>query len=533
MVGLHMARPNKSTNIVKLSENLGMFFDFSAPVCMPLAAVCKNHVKAKTVNDIENMKKGILIMLLSAIAGGLTAYAVVKAADAAGLVQTEQAASGASMFRTVNLSQDNWPDFTYAAESAVDAVVYVKVTSTQTMQQAPGSILDFFFGFPQQGSPQQREKVGSGSGVIIREDGYIVTNNHVIEGATKIEVTLNNNQKYPATLVGTDPATDVALLKIDAQGLPVVPFGDSDKLRLGEWVIAIGSPYDLRSTITAGIVSAKGRSMPNYSGEFKIESFIQTDAAVNPGNSGGALVDKAGNLVGINTAIVSQTGSYTGYSFAVPVNIVKKIVYDLMDYGSVQRAVLGITMQEIDDKIAEELKLSSRNGVYIVEVSKSGAADAAGIKAGDVLVAIDSTMITNAASVQEAVSRFSPGDEAEVTVIRDGKEKRIDVKFKGTARENGTKADDGSVAFYGSSIKSASEDTLEKLDIKSGVEIVELGPGKLMEAGATEGFVIQYVNDIPVKTPEDIIGIVKKSKRTVFIEGITPSGRTGYFGFGV
>jgi S1-C subfamily serine protease len=190
-------------------------------------------------------------------------------------------------------------------------------------------------------------------------------------------------------------------------------------------------------------------------------------------------------------------------------------------------------MQEIDDKIAEELKLSSRNGVYIVEVSKSGAADAAGIKAGDVLIAIDSTMITNAASVQEAVSRFSPGDEAEVTVIRDGKEKRIDVKFKGTARENGTKADDGSVAFYGSSIKSASEDTLEKLGIKSGVEIVELGPGKLMEAGATEGFVIQYVNDIPVKTPEDIIGIVKKSKRTVFIEGMTPSGRTGYFGFGV
>ena len=204
-----------------------------------------------------------------------------------------------------------------------------------------------------------------------------------------------------------------------------------------------------------------------------------------------------------------------------------------MDYGSVQRAVLGITMQEIDDKIAEELKLSSRNGVYIVEVSKSGAADKAGIKAGDVLIAIDSTMLTNSASVQEAVSRFSPGDEAVVTVIRDGKEKKLDVKFKGTAKENGTKSDDGSVAFYGSSIKAASEETLAKLGIKNGVEIVELGPGKLMEAGATEGFVIQYVNDHPVKTPEDIIEIVKKSKRTVFIEGTTPSGRTGYFGFGV
>lgn len=479
------------------------------------------------------MKKGILIMLLSAIAGGLTAYAVVQGFAGNNVGQSSQASVEQSLFRTVNLSQDNWPDFTYAAESAVDAVVYVKVTSTQIMQQAPNSVFDFFFGLPQQGAPQQREKVGSGSGVIISQDGYIVTNNHVIDGATKIEVTLNNNQKYQATLVGTDPATDVALLKIDAEGLPTIPFGDSDKLRLGEWVIAIGSPYDLRSTITAGIVSAKGRSMPNYTGEFKIESFIQTDAAVNPGNSGGALVDKAGNLVGINTAIISQTGSYTGYSFAVPVNIVKKIVYDLMDYGSVKRAVLGITMQEINDKIAEELKLSFRNGVYIVEVSKSGAADAAGIKPGDVLTAIDSTVITNAASVQEAVSRFSPGDEAVVTVIRDGKEKKLNVKFKGTAKENGTKADDGSVAFYGSSIKSATEETLKKLGVDSGVEIVELGPGKMMEAGAVKGFVIRFVNDQPVKTPEDIIEIAKKSKRTVFIEGLTPSGRTGYFGFGL
>ena len=475
------------------------------------------------------MKRSVLIVLLSAIVGGLTAYAVVK-----GLVkeqtQVVESVEGAR-FRTVNLSQDNWPDFTYAAESAVDAVVYVRVVSTQTQQQAPSSIFDFFFGYPG-AAPQQRERVGSGSGVIIREDGYIVTNNHVIEGATKIEVTLNNNQTYPATLVGTDPATDVALLKVEASGLPFIPFGDSDKLRLGEWVIAIGSPYDLRSTITAGIVSAKGRSMPS-NGEFKIESFIQTDAAVNPGNSGGALVDKAGNLVGINTAIISQTGSYTGYSFAVPSNIVKKIAYDLMDFGSVKRAVLGISMQAIDDKIAEDLKLSSRNGVYISEVSKSGAADEAGIKAGDILIAIDSTKLTTPASVQEAVSRFSPGDEAVVTVIRDGKEKMFDVKFKGTAQETGTLADDGAIAFYGSSIKAADEKTLEQFGLKHGVQIVDLGPGKLMEAGAVEGFIIQYVNDHPVKTPQEVIDIVKKSKRAVFIEGVTPSGRIGYFGFGV
>ena len=476
------------------------------------------------------MKRGILIALLSAAVGGLTAYAVVNAMTKS-QVRVVETSEGAQ-FRTVNLSQDNWPDFTYAAESAVDAVVYVKVVSTQTQQQAPSSIFDFFFGFPEGGMPQQRERVGSGSGVIIREDGYIVTNNHVIDGATRIEVTLNNNQTYPATLVGTDPATDVALLKVEATGLPVIPFGDSDKLRLGEWVIAIGSPYDLRSTITAGIVSAKGRSMPS-NGEFKIESFIQTDAAVNPGNSGGALVDKAGNLVGINTAIISQTGSYTGYSFAVPSNIVKKIAYDLMDFGSVKRAVLGISMKPIDDKIAEELKLSSRNGVYIDEVSKSGAADKAGIKAGDVLIAIDSTKITNPASVQEAVSRFSPGDNAVVTVLRDGKELKLDVTFKGTSQDTGTVSDDGSIAFYGSSIKAADEETLEKYGLKSGVQIVELGPGKLMEAGAVEGFIILYVNDHPVKTPQEVIDIVKKSKRTVFIEGVTPSGRTGYFGFGV
>ena len=476
------------------------------------------------------MKRGILIALLSAAVGGLTAYAVVNAMTKS-QVRVVETSEGAQ-FRTVNLSQDNWPDFTYAAESAVDAVVYVKVVSTQTQQQAPSSIFDFFFGFPEGGMPQQRERVGSGSGVIIREDGYIVTNNHVIDGATRIEVTLNNNQTYPATLVGTDPATDVALLKVEATGLPVIPFGDSDKLRLGEWVIAIGSPYDLRSTITAGIVSAKGRSMPS-NGEFKIESFIQTDAAVNPGNSGGALVDKAGNLVGINTAIISQTGSYTGYSFAVPSNIVKKIAYDLMDFGSVKRAVLGISMKPIDDKIAEELKLSSRNGVYIDEVSKSGAADKAGIKAGDVLIAIDSTKITNPASVQEAVSRFSPGDNAVVTVLRDGKELKLDVTFKGTSQDTGTVSEDGSIAFYGSSIKAADEETLERFGLKSGVQIVELGPGKLMEAGAVEGFIILYVNDHPVKTPQEVIDIVKKSKRTVFIEGVTPSGRTGYFGFGV
>lgn len=477
------------------------------------------------------MKKVVLTVLLSALAGGLVAFAVVKRAENNTGRQEVVISPDGGQFRTVNLEQTEYPDFTYAAESAVDAVVYVKVTVKDATRTAPSSIFDFFFGY--EGTPQERERVGSGSGVIIRPDGYIVTNNHVVEGASKIEVTLNNNKTYEATLVGTDPATDVALIKVDAQGLPVIPFGNSDNLRLGEWVIAIGSPYDLRSTITAGIVSAKGRSMPNYNGEFKIESFIQTDAAVNPGNSGGALVDKAGNLVGINTAIVSQTGSYTGYSFAIPSNIVKKIAYDLIDFGSVKRAVLGVTMRPVDDKLAKEMKLSSPNGVYIVEVLKGSAADEAGIKEGDVIVAIDSVKTANASEVQEQVNRFHPGDRATMTVIRDGKEKVLEVTFKGTAAENGSVDEDGGVAFYGARIKEAPKETLERLGIRHGVEIVSVGPGKVMDAGVSEGFIMMYVNDQPVSKPQDVMDIIKKSKRAVFVEGMTPYGKVSYFGFGI
>ena len=309
------------------------------------------------------MNKSFITVCASAVVAGLTAFGVVKACVPGETSGSTVISSDGAAYRTVNLSQTDYPDFTYAAESAVDAVVYVKVTIKQQQNYSVDPFFRFFFG--DQAAPQSREQQGSGSGVIIRPDGYIVTNNHVVEGATKVEVTLNNNKTYPATVVGTDPATDVAIIKIDAQGLPVVPFGDSDELRLGQWVIAIGSPYDLRSTITAGIVSAKGRQMPHYNGEFKIESFIQTDAAVNPGNSGGALVNQKGELVGVNTAIISQTGSYTGYSFAIPSNIVKKIAHDLIDFGSVKRALLGVTMSPITDEKAKELKLFSPNGVYI------------------------------------------------------------------------------------------------------------------------------------------------------------------------
>ena len=484
------------------------------------------------------MKRGFLTVLLSVLAGGLTAYGVVKANEQNLNPARLVGENGSVEYRTVNLADSDYPDFTYAAESAVQAVVYVEVTVQQTRRSQGIDPFEYFFGFGfgdgygQQ--PQSREQKGSGSGVIIRPDGYIVTNNHVVSGATKISVTLNDNQQYDATVVGTDPATDVAIIKVDAENLPTIPLGDSDQLRLGEWVLAIGSPLgaQLRGTITAGIVSAKGRSMPDGSGEFKIESFIQTDAAVNPGNSGGALVNKKGELVGINTAIVSQTGSYSGYSFAVPVNIVKRVAADLIDFGSVKRAMLGITMQPIDKKIQEELKLNSMNGVYIVEVSKGSAAEEAGLKQGDVITAIDGQRITDGASVQEKVNNYHPGEKAVITYIRDGKELTTEVTFHAAASQNGETDVDGSVAFYGARLKAAAPEELKALGLRSGVKIVSVGQGKMAEAGATSGSVILYVNDEPVSKPEDVIAKAKKAQRGIYIEGVDANGKSFYFGFG-
>lgn len=312
------------------------------------------------------------------------------------------------------------PDFSDAAETSVQAVVYVRVVQ-KAKYQSPNSIFDLLFGFAQ----TPKDQVGLGSGVIIDPEGYIVTNNHVIAGADLIEVTLENNRVYPATLVGTDPATDIALLKIDADNLPAITLGNSDDLRLGEWVLAIGSPYDLRSTITAGIVSAKGRSLPNYDGQYRVESFIQTDAAVNPGNSGGALVNAVGELVGINTSIISLTGSYTGYSFAVPVNIVKKIADDFRTYGQVQRAMLGVTVAPMTQSLAAQLGIDETEGVYIADVQKGGVAEKAGIREGDVIAEINLTKIKSTAILQEQMNRLRPGEQAVVTIVRDGARKEF------------------------------------------------------------------------------------------------------------
>ena len=468
------------------------------------------------------MKKSFITILLSVVLSGLTAYAIVRTTETEHSAEPVSYTSDGLPVKTVNLSLSDYPDVTYAAENAVNAVVYVEVSvRPQQSQQQIDPFFRFFFG--DEGF-QQRERKGSGSGVIIRPDGYIVTNNHVVQDAVSVNVTLNNNKDYPATVIGTDPATDVALIKIEASGLPTITFADSDKLRLGEWVLAIGSPLgaELRSTITAGIVSAKGRSMPNYDGKFKIESFIQTDAAVNPGNSGGALVNKAGELVGINTAIVSTTGSYSGYSFAVPSNIVSKVVSDLIDFGSVKRVMLGITGGNVNEEIAKKLKLSETDGVYISEVAKGGSADKAGLKSEDVIIDLGGTKIVSMADLQAKVNSFHPGDKAVIKVIRDGKVQEFNVEFQSSEVENGTVSADGTVAFYGATLR-----THEK-----GVEIVSAGNGKLAHAGGQDGFIIRYVNDQKVSKPEDVINIAKKSKRSIFIEGVTAAGRPGYFGFG-
>ncbi len=491
---------------------------------------------------MTEMKKGLITVVLSVLLSVLAAYGVVKAATVSD--GDNVARNSGTVTKTVNLAQSDYPDLTYAAEAAVDAVVYVEVTVTE-QYQISDPFFRFFFGDDQ---PQTRESQGSGSGVIIRPDGYIVTNNHVVANATKVQVTLNNNKVYEAKVIGTDPATDVALLKIDAEGLPTLPFGDSDQLRLGEWVLAVGSPlgYQLRSTITAGIVSAKGRTMahdPRERSSIQIESFIQTDAAVNPGNSGGALVNKTGELVGINTAIVSQTGAYSGYSFAVPVNIVKKIVSDLIDFGSVKRAVLGISMSDLNEGLAtylkydsvddmlKKLKLSSSDGVYIREVSKGSSADKAGVKEGDVVIAIGGTPVKNGSAVQVKVNSFHPGDKTVLTVVRDGKEHEIEVTLQGSSADNGTVVGDGEIAFYGATLREASKETLAAMGLKKGVEVVTLGSGKMLEAGAAKGMVITYVNDEPVGTPQDVLNITKSAKRAVYIEGVTANGRKAFFGF--
>ena len=443
-------------------------------------------------------------------------------------------------------------DFTRAAESAVNGVVSIKsfATARNLPSYGQGSFgdpfFDFFFGSPRrqqtprrgQQQEQQEQPRGLGSGVILSDDGYIVTNNHVIDGADRLEVTLNDNSTYNARVIGTDPITDIALLKISADNLHGIPMGDSDALRVGEWVLAVGNPFGFTSTVTTGIVSAKARGMGGNNarrGQMGIESYIQTDAAVNPGNSGGALVNTKGELVGINTAIYSETGNYVGYSFAIPASIVTKVVDDLRKYGAVQRAVLGVSFIELTPKLAKEKGITIVNdGIYVAEVNDRSAAMEAGIKEGDVITAINSAPTHNTAQLQGEMSKYSPGDKITVEYIRDNKRHNTSVTFRNSQGTTSvTKAQDFSA--LGCALKEITPERKRELQISYGVEVSGLTAGKFRDAGIKEGFVILDINNARVTTPDDVEEIYdaimkgQDADKVMFITGLYPTGRKVYY----
>ncbi len=430
------------------------------------------------------------------------------------------------------------PDMAAAAENSVHAVVHVKSTAPGQKYYQVDPLRYFFYGDKgdlKQGRPQ----VGFGSGVIISSDGFLVTNNHVIEGAQKIEVTLNDNHVYEAELIGTDPSTDIALLKINAEGLPYIPYGDSDALRLGEWVLAVGNPFNLTSTVTAGIVSAKGRNLGLLQKKSKdqvpLESFIQTDAAVNPGNSGGALVNAHGELVGINTAIKSNTGSYAGYSFAVPVNLVSKVVDDLANYGMVQRAFIGVGIRNVTQELADEEGLESLKGVYVTGLSENGAAADAGIEQGDVIRSVEGVSVSDVPALQEQIGRYRPGDVVALEIERNNKLQTLSLTLRNRFGETSiVESSEASIEeVVGAEFKVPDPELLNKLELKSGVQVKAVYPGRFRNAGVRNGFVITHVDKSAVGEKDELSKLLKAATGGVLVEGVYPDGTKSYYGVGL
>ncbi len=426
----------------------------------------------------------------------------------------------------VSYAPEEEVDFVNAAKTAVNQVVHVMSSGSQRVQYS--SPFDFIFG----GIQEQVPTLSSGSGVIISKDGYVVTNNHVIEQADEIEVILNNKQTYKAKIIGRDQATDIALLKIESdEDFSAMPYGNSDDIEIGEWVLAIGNPFNLNSTVTAGIVSAKARSL-GMSSQTSLEAFIQTDAAVNPGNSGGALVNTRGELIGINTAIASRTGSYVGYSFAIPVNIIKKVVSDLMEYGEVQRALIGVSIYEINAQSAQVLDIEELEGVYVKEVTPGGAAYDAGIEEGDIIVEIEGSKIRNSSELYEKVGIHRPGDQIKVTVIRNEKPKSFKLTLKN--RNNQTEMKQAqNIDVLGAVFKSLDTSELKHYGLNYGVQITQLNPGKLRAAGIREHFIVTKINHQKIKSSKDINAIINHTEGGILIEGIYPNGHRAYYAIGL
>lgn len=428
-------------------------------------------------------------------------------------------------------------DFTVPAERSMQAVVHI--TSTITSKNGEGyedmlsgpfrDLLPELFG---QGAPKAQPRKGTGSGVILSDDGYIVTNNHVIAGADDIDVALTDNRTYKAQVIGTDPTTDLAVLKIEEKGLSHLSFGNAEEVKVGEWVLAVGNPFNLTSTVTAGIVSAKGRNIGILREQSSaIESFIQTDAAVNPGNSGGALVNLQGELIGINTAIASRTGSYAGYSFAVPVNIVEKIVEDLMKYGSIQRGYLGVQINSINGDFAKDNDLSVTSGAYVGDFMENSAAKTAGIKVGDVIIEANGVPVSSSATLQETVGTMRPGETAKIKVNRDGREIMFDVVLRNQDGNTDIVKRERNELYsaLGAEFKTISPKEASEMEINGGVKIVRLYPGKLRQKEVKEGFVITKIDNEPIKDLKDLTRKLEGRKGGILLEGIYPGQPGEYY----
>lgn len=440
--------------------------------------------------------------------------------------QTEEK-TNTKWFATMPVAPSTQTDFTQAADKAIPAVVHVKVKVKSESQSSGNPIIDLLYGY---GEPQVQE--GSGSGVIISKEGFIVTNNHVIAKSKDIEVVLDDKRTYDAELIGTDPQTDLALLKINESNLNFLNIGNSDIVKVGEWVLAVGNPFSLSTTVTAGIVSAKGRGIgiiSNSNNRMGVESFIQTDAVVNPGNSGGALVNTNGELIGINTAIASPTGAYAGYSFAVPVSIVKKVVADLMEFGEVQRALLGVQIVDISAELAEEENLEVLDGVYIAVAGESGAAAEAGIKKGDVVIDVNGSKVNSVSELQEQISRYRPGDKVSVDIVRNNKHKRFTVELKNVQGNTNVTLKAADFKMLGAEFKEISDNLKRRLNIGYGMQISSLASGKLMKHGIREGYIITKINNERILSEDDIKDAVDNAEDALFISGIYPNGRVAYY----
>ncbi|MEJ8762266.1 Do family serine endopeptidase [Phocaeicola sp. HCN-40430] len=475
------------------------------------------------------------MLVASAGVAGVTAYTVLQSKDNKGEVSFNDAFQTNLNTRTAALSPASMQpvDLTKAAESSLNSVVHIMAvqrSKVQTIQTQP-DFFDFFFG-DGQGRRQQvqtPERRGLGSGVIISKDGYIVTNNHVIENADDISVKLHDGREMKGRMIGTDPSTDLALIKIEGDDFPAIPVGDSDQLKVGEWVLAVGNPFNLGSTVTAGIVSAKARGL----GANGVESFIQTDAAINQGNSGGALVDATGQLVGINAMLYSPTGAYSGYGFAIPTSIMTKVVTDLKQYGTVQRALLGIAGRDMGNEVypdeikKEQKELGATEGVQIVEVTEGGSADGV-LQKNDVIIAMEGKKIKTMAELQGTLAKYRPGDKIKLTVLRDKKEKEFTLTLK-NAQGNTKIVKNVDMQILGAAFREVPQDLKRQLNLGYGVEVTGVSDGRMKESGIRKGFIILKANSKQLKTVQDLEDVMKAASQSpdqvLFMTGVYPSGK--------